>query len=177
MTVTLMDIKESVAKKIFSAFPSEKIYTENIENGLEKPCFYIKIIPSNTVNLNMFHREKSMLVDIHYFTSAKQKRNSVFYSIMEQVEELFCMSLDVIDRTFTIQQMDFETVDKVLHCMFNLNYLIGNNDEWSEYPFMKELNLNLNGITYVYDPDLQRFVDVDKLPVNTVNNKEIYVQK
>lgn len=118
--MTIEAIKKAISLKLKSKFPTHKIYTEEIPQGLKRPCFFIEILPINTSNVNKFHREKLINIDIQYFSI--NETNAENFTMIEELNDLINGVLEVEDRTFTIQQATTDIVDKILHYSFDLDF-------------------------------------------------------
>ncbi len=59
------DILDSISIKINELFGDDyKIYTDNVKQGLEMPCFFIKMLPSNKKKLigNRYENECNLVI-------------------------------------------------------------------------------------------------------------------
>ena len=92
-----------------------KIYTENIEQGLKEPCFFVQCInPTNERFLGNRYKRTNQFC-IQYFPSSEDKYNEC----MSVTDRLF-FSLDVIgDNTWLASKMNAEVVDDVLNFFAN----------------------------------------------------------
>ena len=96
-----------------------EIYSENIEQGLKTPCFFILLLnPMSTLKLgNRQLREYNF--DIHYFPhsySKNQEINEVIETLIDGLEYITLLNSDLIRGT----DMHAEIIDDVLH--FFINY-------------------------------------------------------
>lgn len=123
-------IKDSIAAKLKTKFPEYKIYDEFVMQGFKTPCFFIKLIPITTKNLGLY-KEKTITINIQYYSD--DETNEKNYSMLEELENIFIGTINVSDRNFTIENVEHEIVDTILHFMFTLNFVDGIYTEEGEY--------------------------------------------
>lgn len=91
-------IIDGISKAINEEFGDDyEIYTEEIEQGLEEPCFSITTVePTNELfRLNKYFRKNPFC--IHYFPSSKDKKNEC-YKVLERM--YLSMEYIEIEETF-----------------------------------------------------------------------------
>ena len=99
------------------------LYTENIEQGLETPCFFIFKLKPSSKQLVGNRYEKKYPFDIHYFPKDEENIN---YEINEVTERLYSaleyitVGGDLVRGT----SMNDETIDNVLHFFVNFNMIV-----------------------------------------------------
>ncbi|NLW92372.1 MAG: hypothetical protein GXY34_12335 [Syntrophomonadaceae bacterium] len=118
------DIRDAVIKAVALTNPAAKIHGEEIQQGFNRPAFYIQLTPEAGNILNPAHRERSILVDIAYFppdNSAQETRD--MWTMADSLEQTFKNNLTVGDRVFSLKEPSSEIVDLVLHFTFNLEFI------------------------------------------------------
>ncbi len=72
------DIISGMTNGIYQEFGSGyKIYTENIEQGLVEPCFFIALVESDQARIIGNRYMLTALFDVHYFPSTKVKNKEM----------------------------------------------------------------------------------------------------
>jgi hypothetical protein len=86
----ITNIKDSVVKKLKTLYPSYEVYDEIMKQGLNEPCFFVKIIEPNT-NKEIGNRYKmNMMFDIHYFLDENTvDMNEQYHAMAEILYENF----------------------------------------------------------------------------------------
>lgn len=137
----LNKIITGISQALDAEFNSENeeytIYTEDVEQGLDEPCFFIfSLKPSNKQLLgNRYKREYPF--DIHYFPKSEDSNNE----INEVTERLFT-ALEYISIDSGLirgTSMNAEIVDNVLHFFINFNMIVIK--EIPKDPYMEELEI------------------------------------
>ncbi|AZV57927.1 DUF6838 family protein [Clostridium sp. AWRP] len=142
--IELRDIKDAVSLKLSSEFKEYEIYDEEIRQGFDPPAFFIQVIPISTVRSNMFTKNPSLTVDIHFFP--KTECNDDLYDMENKLEQSFVNGIKVKDRYIDILKTECQIVDFVLHFQISLDYLVSIRDQINKdtqnYELMKEVQFN-----------------------------------
>lgn len=117
--ITLMDIQKTISRRLDSRFSGHYVYTEEVKQGLKRPSFFINIMPINTNNF-VIYKDKLVNIDIMYF--GKNETNEESLNMVNELEDLFSITLAIKDREITIQSLNFKTIDNILHCGFSLDF-------------------------------------------------------
>jgi len=90
----LSAISDGLGKKLNETFGDDyKIYPEKVEQGLERPCFFIKLIrPSNTKERDITYNRDNAYC-IHFYPENTREPNAECY---ETLDKLY-MGLEYID--------------------------------------------------------------------------------
>jgi len=120
------NIIEAISMQLDSVFNEEiknkyTIYGEEIKQGLEEPCFFIKLLTSNIRQIVGKRYFKSQLFDIHYFPKSKIESGREMLDIADNLYE----ALEYIkynDELFRGTNMNYQIIDDVLHFFVNYNY-------------------------------------------------------
>ena len=109
------EIKNAISIKLNQVYgDAYEIYSKDVEQGLQEPCFFIKILNSSRRQLigNRYYLEIS--VDVHYFLAVKgdnDKLDEVGMSLFDDLEYITMVNGDQIRGT----NMSYEKVHGVLH--------------------------------------------------------------
>lgn len=137
----LNKIITGISQALDAEFNSENeeytIYTEDVEQGLEEPCFFVFSLKPSSKQLAGNRYERKYPFDIHYFPKSEDSNNE----INEVTERLFT-ALEYISIDSGLirgTSMNAEIVDNVLHFFINFNMIV--KKEIPKDPYMEELEL------------------------------------
>ena len=117
------------------------IYTENVEQGLDEPCFFIFKLKPSSKQLVGNRYERKYPFDIHYFPRDKENIN---YEINEVTERLFtALEYITVDGIVRGTNMNAEIVDNVLHFFINFNMIVKKETTPEETMESLELDIKL----------------------------------
>lgn len=121
----LNKIITGIAQTLDSTFNENEeyeIYVDNIEQGLNEPCFFIFTLNPSSKKLVGNRYDRTYPFDIHYFP---ENENSNI-EINEVTEKLFmCFEYINVDGNLVKgTNMKSETVDGVLHFFINFNMVV-----------------------------------------------------
>lgn len=107
------DIINAISIKLNSVFGDRySIYSENMEQGLTEPCFFIKYLTTTTKSYLGKRKRHSYSFDIHYFPEAgNEEMLNVAENMLEALEWITLLNGDIL-RGLSLQS---EIVDDVLH--------------------------------------------------------------
>lgn len=122
MTIKFNDISDALCKLLKTNFPTYSIYTEEVIQKLKRPSFHISVMPIGSTMDNVFYNQENLLIDIAYFSDEKPDLQSVNANneMSNKLKEVLNLGFQVKDRFLKIGQLNFETVDRVLHTNFTL---------------------------------------------------------
>lgn len=129
-------IIDGISKAINKEFGDDyDIYTEEVEQGLQEPCFSITCIkPTNDLfRQNKYYRQHEFC--IHYFPSSKDKRNECqsvlerMYSALEYIEITESLDENEVKSLTMGTNMNSEYSDGVLHFFVNYNMFVNKFEE------------------------------------------------
>lgn len=113
------------------------IYTEDVEQGLEEPCFFIFSLKPSNRQLVGNRYERKYPFDIHYFPKDESNYNN---EINEVTERLFtALEYIEVDGLVRGTNMNAEIVDNVLHFFVDFNMIV--KKVIPKDPYMEELEL------------------------------------
>lgn len=136
----LNKIITGIAQALDSTFNENEeyeIYVDNIEQGLNEPCFFIFTLNPSSKKLVGNRYERTYPFDIHYFPEDENSN----IEINEVTEKLFlCFEYINVDGNLVKgTNMKAETVDGVLHFFINFNMVV--KKELDPIDTMETLNL------------------------------------
>lgn len=111
-----------ISTTLDSAFGYE-VYDEEIKQGLEEPCFFIKCLnPTNSLFLGRRYYRVNNFV-IQYFPKSEHKPKAECYTVAEQLMQ--CLeSIPVLDEVLRGTEMKFEVIDGILNFFVNYNCFV-----------------------------------------------------
>jgi len=117
--VTINDIRTAVFHRLAEKFPDIKRYGEEIKQGFQEPCFFVKLLnASQTKELHpRYMRTHSF--DIHYFPV--DNSNSEVHDIAEQLYD----TLELVEFNGVLYRginMNHEVVGGVLHFFVDYDF-------------------------------------------------------
>ncbi|HFL3267945.1 TPA: DUF6838 family protein [Clostridioides difficile] len=124
----LNNIIDGISVKLDKSFGNEyTIYSEDVEQGINEPCFFIVPLNPSKVSYPSGRELKKNSFDVHYFPKSDNKSfeiNEVAEMLLEELEYIE-IDGDLVRGT----NMNFEIIDNVLHFFVDYNYFtIKNND-------------------------------------------------
>ena len=120
----ISDIVNGISIKLNSVFgDGYEIYTENVEQGLQEPCFFIKSLPVVNKPLLGTRKQRTYSFDIAYFpTEGNEEMMKVSEQLLDELEYITLLNGDVLRGI----NLETEIVDDVLHA--SVNYVVFLND-------------------------------------------------
>lgn len=122
----LNKIITGISQKLDEEFNTEEnqeytIYTEDVEQGLEEPCFFIFSLKPSSKQLVGNRYERQYPFDIHYFPKNEDSNNE----INEVTERLFAaLEYIEVDGLARGTNVNAEIVDDVLHFFVDFNMIV-----------------------------------------------------
>lgn len=118
--VTFNDVRYAVHAALDAAFPDIEIHGEEIKQGLNPPCYFVRLLqPAHTHELGRrYMRYHPVLV--RYFPAGG---NQEMYGMAEQLTEAL-RQIVVVGHPVRGTGMRFEIVDGVLHFFVDYNFHI-----------------------------------------------------
>ena len=109
-------IINAIADGINDSFKNIKIYTEEVKQGFERPCFSIICTDIDSgIYLGKRHRMKAN-IEIHYYNDKKRENyNNVMLEVFNVIEKL---NVD----NFPIRAIKMAVKKNDTYCIFNASY-------------------------------------------------------
>ena len=128
----LNKIITGISQALDAEFNSENeeyiIHTENVEQGLDEPCFFIFSLKPSSKQLVGNRYERKYPFDIHFFpdTELVDGISTINNQINEVTERLFtALEYITVDNSLVRgTSMNVEIVDSVLHFFINFNMIV-----------------------------------------------------
>lgn len=112
-----------ISQKLFETFGLDyKIYTENVEQFLNPPCFYVELLQSSMQQIVSRRYRLENLFDIHFFTNENEPKND-----FRRVADILYDALEYISVDNDLVRglgMHYEIVDDVLHFFVSYNLIL-----------------------------------------------------
>lgn len=140
---TINDLRTGINQVLDTRFPNITIYGEEIKQGFEEPCFFIKILSSSQDKEIDKRYKKNISFDIHYF-SDKEDVNSNCNDMVDRLYELL-EYIPIGNKIYGSTKASHEVVDGVLHFFLQFNYHVIK--DVGEIPKMEKLKQEVN----IYD--------------------------
>lgn len=136
--VTVNDVRSGVISALAKHFPDMDIYGEEIKQGLEEPCFFVKLFPV-TQDREIGRRYKRFhSFDIHYFPRSQTDANEEMFEVAEKLlDHMEYIEVEVAGSVCRGAKMESEIVDGVLH--FKIDYDFHVLRQKRDEPVMKHL--------------------------------------
>ena len=132
---SINNLKTAINQALNSEFPNTTICDEDIKQGFEKPCFFIKVLSSTQKKeINRRYR-KAIYFDINYFPDEENINNN-FSNMADKLYEVF-EYVKVNNNLYRASEMEHKVIDGVLHFFFKFNYYVFK--EVDREPKMKKL--------------------------------------
>ncbi|HID0765650.1 TPA: phage tail terminator family protein [Clostridium botulinum] len=114
------DLRIGINQTLDKKFPNINIYGEEIKQGFEEPCFFIKVLSSGQDKEINVRYKKNISFNIHYFSDKGDLNDDCndmadkLYEVLEYVK--------VNNSLYRSNEMTHEVIDGVLHFMLQFNY-------------------------------------------------------
>ncbi|MCP1355087.1 phage tail terminator family protein [Aneurinibacillus migulanus] len=118
--MTLDDVFQAVTKKIATAFPSAKIYGEEVQQGLKYPAFFVYLVP--IINSNETERRTYSRVSIKIVYMLEKKSNSAYRKMTDDLNKLFKLYFPAGDRVLEIYDKTSQVIDDSLNFSFDVSF-------------------------------------------------------
>lgn len=117
-------IIDNICMLLSENFPDYEIYTENVEQGLKEPCFFVRLLNSEMESKLKSRYFKKMLFSVQVVGATID------------IEELFVI-LEYIkddeDNLYMLNNLKVESTEEVQTFTFNLNYFVRKELEKNNY--------------------------------------------
>jgi len=121
MTITVNDVINAVSGQLAEHFPNMPRYGEEIKQGLNAPCFFIKLLSGSQTREVGRRYYRTQMMDIHYFPNPAKDQNEDAWDMAERLNDI----LEYIpfgSGVFRGSRMRGEIVDGVLHFFVNYDF-------------------------------------------------------
>lgn len=119
LQVTINDVRYAVHAALDAAFPDVEIMGEEIKQGLNPPCFFVRFLqPAHDQELGRRYIRYHPIVVRYY---AVDRANAAMYDMAEQLTSVL-QQITVAGRPVRGISMRFEIVDEILHFFVEYNF-------------------------------------------------------
>lgn len=142
--IAYKDILFSTTKILSDNFECDVIVDDS-EGTFENECFYVTVVPINSIASTRLTNEKSLILSIKYFGGNKLKN----YEIADILKGLFVRNLKVKDRFVNISNVEpnflKDEVGDMLDFLVYLKYFDDIKQSVEEFDNMEYVNMNMKG--------------------------------
>ncbi|WP_410769583.1 DUF6838 family protein [Fontibacillus sp. BL9] len=118
--ITINNIRSGVILALSNLFPTMDIYGEEIKQGFEAPCFFVKLLThAQDQELNRRYR-RSYSFDIHFFPE-NEDYNGKAHEMAEKLYDAL-RRVNIGGAWYKGTGMNHEIIDAVLHFYMDLNF-------------------------------------------------------
>ncbi len=115
------------------------VIASEAQEGFTKPACFVNVYPSSVSLLNEYMEQMSDTVEIKYIPLVETVEHCA--EIAQRIKNIFLYKpFDVKNRHLTIQEMEFDIENQILHTYFNLEYMQETPDT-EEYEEISELQI------------------------------------
>lgn len=145
--INYMGLQVAVAKVLKEEFPQYKVYNEEVKQDAKFPCFFIQILPENTINESVYYTQKNALINIVYYDNYDRDLQSRIHGFMiaEMLEDLFGRVLPVGERNVLIPSYSTNIEERDVNLFFSIMWYNNNmslQKELSKLETMKEFYID-----------------------------------
>lgn len=122
------EITNGIALSLTKACPNYKIYIDDVQQGLNRPCFFIALVEANQTQHLGRRLWREHLFDIHYFPK-KEDDNREINAVLDTLR--LCLRYVAVkedngqgEGLVRGTDMRHEVVDSVLHFFVNYNVFV-----------------------------------------------------
>jgi hypothetical protein len=138
---TRAQINAAINQAIKTEFPGIKIVSQDVEEGFDRPSFFVQLETTRTETFQGTIR-RDMTCRIRYFPKNRYQYKEEAYDVIDRLESLFGLNFPVGDRTITIDGAFADIIDKVVHYDFDFSFYDEAGGDEPEGPTMQELIYN-----------------------------------
>ena len=138
------EIIAGISTTLDTAFEECEIYGEEIKQGLEEPCFFVKCMnPTKKLFLGKRYFRKNSFV-VQYFPKSKHSPNAECYEVGEELMQ--CLEyIPVLDAMLRGTAMNYEVIDGVLNFFVNYDCFVYKVDEITRMEVMQSHRTDVKG--------------------------------
>lgn len=132
--IFLIDIKKAIADKIRTKY-NYKIYNNDVTEGFEKPCFFIRLLPILCNKISTTVTQQTVTVEITYFQNKRSELDNL--KVAQDLQQLFQEKLEVKDRKLNCDdiRVDWAGEQKeILQILFDLQFYQSIEKQYAEPP-------------------------------------------
>lgn len=142
--ITLKDLITVINTKLSTKFPNINIVSTDIEEGFDRPAFFIDIDNHNKSTLGEVLRDVNLTIRIYYFSTSKYKNRVELITMIEDLTNLFLTNLKINEDFYIpIDEVNSTiTEEKVVIVDFDVRYVYEVFEE-EDLETLEDLNINI----------------------------------
>lgn len=120
---SFIKIQEAIVSKLDEFAPDVDVNSSDIEEGFERPCFYVDMLDADLDDLANNFSERKIEFDILYFPEDPKKNQKDLLNMRDILTKAFVENREIKitdDLIAEAEQVKVFEVDKVLHCKFEV---------------------------------------------------------
>lgn len=132
--LTLIDIKKAIADKIRTKY-NYKIYNNDVTEGFEKPCFFIRLLPILCNKISTTITQQTVTVEITYFQNKRSELDNL--KVAQELQQLFQEKLEIKDRKLNCDDIRIDWAgeqNEILQVLFDLQFYQSTDKQYAEPP-------------------------------------------
>jgi hypothetical protein len=103
--LTYKDIITSFTLKLSEVFSNVNVYVDDTTNGVDGSCFYVQLVPMQTLANTKETDKKSLLVSIKYYQEAKKSKLDLL-DMIDSLNNNFNRGIQVEDRYLNFNNIE-----------------------------------------------------------------------
>lgn len=119
--ITIYDVLTGVTTAISQRFPNLTIYSEEMKQGDQAPCFFVKLLPVEHIQELGRRYRRNFLFDIHYYPDPNKDLQIDAHEMAEQLYGLMEF-ITVHNKLQRGIKMKYEFKESVLHFMVEYHF-------------------------------------------------------
>lgn len=120
MSISIVDVKRAVMRRLSFAYPTHDIYAENMPTDFKRPSFYMYFVPLESNHDSRLFITKSTMLKIDYYSPNRTFEENLIMA--DDLESIFHRAIKVKDRFFSVLRTNSEYMDDVLTFTLTVNF-------------------------------------------------------
>lgn len=144
--VKYSEIHKSIVNRIKVKFP-DAVFSTDIDKAISRPSFFIDFDNLRVVDFMREAQDKEITVRIYYFSTTKDGNKIELLDMKDDLIKLFLENnLIKVNEEIKIEidEIELSTVDKVLHCYFDIK-ILENYDRYKSSVGSSEIEFDEDG--------------------------------
>lgn len=128
--------------RINTKFPGA-VFSTDVEKGISRPSFFVDFDNIKSTDFMREAQDRELTVRIYYFSTTIDNNKLELLEMQDDLTEIFLKDnlIEVNeDIKIEIDEIDIDTVDKVLHCYFDIR-ISENYKRIDDKPLMEDLEV------------------------------------
>lgn len=145
--IELINIQSAIVSRIYEVAPNIEVNSSDIEEGFNRPSFFVDMLDVESKNLMNKFNEKKIEMEVLYFPKDPQRNTVDLLQARDTFNKMFIENPYIAieeDLIVEVENIDIFEIDKVLHCKFSL-YISEEYEKNYEYT-MDDLRIKWGGL-------------------------------